>query len=93
VTNATGDRTHVSPGRRLEKGARHPSETFCTQLETRVAFFIFCRNPLKSPDSDEEIQGNQSFLLGFIWEDFALWLNPGASVRLSPAPPFDATRD
>ena len=41
-------------GRRLEKGEKLPSETFCTQLETRVDFFyFFARNPLKSPDSGE----------------------------------------
>jgi hypothetical protein len=42
------------------------SETFCTQLETRVDFFyFFARNPLKSPDSDEQIQGNPSFFAWF----------------------------
>ena len=41
-------------GRRLEKGEKQPSETFCTQPETRVDFlYFFARNPLKSPDSDE----------------------------------------
>jgi hypothetical protein len=43
--------------------------------QQRKRFFIFFpRNPLKSPDSAKEIQGNASFfpwiylvLLGFIW--------------------------
>jgi hypothetical protein len=56
------------------------------QPEARVArktdFFIWIRrNPLKSPDSAEGIQGNPSFfawipldLLGFIWLSFDLRL-------------------
>src|SRR6516225_3293885 len=52
-----------------------PFETFCTQLETRVDFFyFFARNRLKSPDSDEQIQGNPSF---FAW--FCLDLLGGTS--------------
>jgi hypothetical protein len=40
-------------------------ETLCTQLETRLDFFyFFARNPLKSPDSDEQNQGNPR---GFAW--------------------------
>jgi hypothetical protein len=52
--------THV--GERRDVNA---SETFCTQPETMVEFFyFFARNPLKSPDSDEQNQGNPS---NFAW--------------------------
>jgi hypothetical protein len=53
-------------GRRSEEGGKQPPETFCGQLETRVDFFyFFARNPLKSPDSDEQIQGNPSYFAWF----------------------------
>jgi hypothetical protein len=59
----------IEPTPRQAAGSRkekQPSETFCTQLETRVDFFyFFARNPLKSPDSDEQIQGNPSNLAWF----------------------------
>jgi hypothetical protein len=49
-----------------ERETENASETFCTQLETQVDFFIFfARNPLKSPDSDEQNQGNPSKLAWF----------------------------
>jgi hypothetical protein len=46
------------------RGLNSP-ETFRTQPETRVEFFIWIgRNPLKSPDSDKLNQGNPS---DFAW--------------------------
>jgi hypothetical protein len=58
----------------LRKDARSGVEAFCTQPETRVeawsGFFIWIRcNPLKSPDSAKEKQGNASFF-AWIYLDF-----------------------
>jgi hypothetical protein len=50
-------------------------------------FIFFARNPLKSPESAKEIQGNPSIFpwnslvfLGFIWRELARWLNPGPAA-------------
>jgi hypothetical protein len=52
-------------------------------------FIFFARNPLKSPESAKEIQGNPSIFpwnslvfLGFIWRELARWLNPGPAAAL-----------
>ena len=60
MTNSIVDDLGLSePPALAKKGAKRAFETFCTQLETRVDFFyFFARNPLKSPDSDEQIQAN-----------------------------------
>jgi hypothetical protein len=53
-------------------------ETFCTQLETRVDFFyFFARNPLKSPDSDEQIQINPSYFAWIYLDLFGRSSRPG----------------
>jgi hypothetical protein len=59
--------------RRAPKGETDEKslETFCTQLETRVDFsYFFSRNPLKSPDSDEQNQGNPSKFAWFYLDLF-----------------------
>src|SRR6516225_2130251 len=59
------DRRTESAGPAARQKERKGPETVCTQLETRVDFFyFFARNPLKSPDSDEQNQGNPSI---FAW--------------------------
>jgi hypothetical protein len=61
-------RLAVAPPR---EGVECALETFCTQPETRVDFFyFFAHNPLKSPDSDEQIQGNPSFFAWFYLDLF-----------------------
>ena len=79
-------------GRRNENGKAF--EASGTQPETRVVraaknFVFFARNPLKSPESAKEIQGNPSIFpwnslvfLGFIWRELARWLNPGPAAAL-----------
>ncbi len=54
-------------------------------------FFIWIRcNPLKSPDSAKGIQGNARLFpwfsldsFGFIWPEFASWLNPSRRAQAS----------
>ena len=66
--------------RRLEV-RREPAETFCTQPETRVDFFLFfCSQPFeKSRFGRINPRKSKQFclvLFGFAWKEFALWLNP-----------------
>jgi hypothetical protein len=71
VIGLGADRIEPALGRRLARGGKQRApETFGAQPERRVGigkdFFIWIRcNPLKSPDSDEGIQGNPSIFPWF----------------------------
>jgi hypothetical protein len=57
---------------------REPVETIYVGLETGPDFLAWIRrNPLKSPDSDEENQANPSYFAWFYLDLFGrIWRNP-----------------
>jgi hypothetical protein len=82
------------PGEESNARLRHLAHNLEGESKPEKVFFIWIRcNPLKSPDSDERIQGNPSIFpwfylvqLGFAWTEFArkLYLRSLGSVQLRP---------
>jgi hypothetical protein len=65
MPKSTADRIRLARSLGWEKGEK-PVETFCTQPETRVEFFLFfARNPFeKAPNRTNKTKENQTIFFG-----------------------------